>query len=131
VKTKAQRAINGQRGVVQVFKTLPNVGNAKYECVSKLFDGEVSKIHKIEENLKFAKWHWSGVRALVKKFLRGLLKSSLNIPIPSQLATTIDVGNIQSCLWLGGCSFCGLSFELVWVGKFLHLPNTCITHGVQ
>jgi len=72
-----------------------------------------TKIHKIEEILKFAKWHWSGVQALVKKFQRGLLKSSLNIPDPSQLVTTIDVGDLQSCLWVGGCSFCGLSFELV------------------
>jgi cellobiose-specific phosphotransferase system component IIA len=46
---------------VQVFNTLANVGNAKYECVSKLSHGEASKIHKIEENLKFAKQHWSGV----------------------------------------------------------------------
>ncbi len=76
-----------------------------------------AKIHKIEENLKFAKRHWNGVQTLVKKFQRGLLKSSLNIPLPSQLVTTIDVGDFQSCLWVGGCSFCGLSFELVWVGK--------------
>jgi hypothetical protein len=43
VKIKVQRVVDGKRGVVQVFKTLVNARNEKYECVSKLLDGEASK----------------------------------------------------------------------------------------
>jgi hypothetical protein len=49
VKAKAQRAIDGQRGVVQTFKTLSNAWNVEYEHVSKLLAGEASKIHKINK----------------------------------------------------------------------------------
>jgi hypothetical protein len=57
----------------------------------------------------------------------------LNIPIPPQLATTIDASDFQFYLWVGGCSFCGLSFELVWVGKlasckYLYHPWCAIVH---
>ncbi len=50
VKIEVQRAIDGQRGVVQMFKTLANAWNAEYEHVSKLLDGEASNIHKIKLN---------------------------------------------------------------------------------
>ncbi len=49
VKAEAQRAIDGQSGVVQMFKTLANAWNVEYEHVSKLLDREVSKIHKINQ----------------------------------------------------------------------------------
>jgi hypothetical protein len=101
--------------------------------VSKLSDGETSKIYKIEENLKFAKCHQTGVWALVRKVQRGLPKSSLSIPLPSQLTTTIDACDLQSCIWVGGCSFCGLSFEPIRAGtlascKHLYHPWCAMVH---
>jgi hypothetical protein len=66
-------------------------------------------------------------------FQNGLLKSSLNIFIPFQLATTIDASDFQSYLWVSGCSFCGLYFEPIWVGKLasckqLYHPWCAIVH---
>jgi hypothetical protein len=46
--------------VVHAFKLLADVGMQNMN-VSKLSDGETSKIYKIEENLKFAKCHQTGV----------------------------------------------------------------------
>jgi hypothetical protein len=83
VKAKAQRVVDGRKGVMQAFKTLANVGNVEYACVKTIrWRGKQNsqKKRKFEVCKASSKWCANTCQKVPEGFVEIIIEHPCSFP---------------------------------------------------